>query len=230
MNSLDFFKKRIMQKIDYKVDLFSVSNGAIKTRAYQFEVKKVKRSLITFDISWIDYDISNKRIGKTINESKNIEIRILETMSSQEVMSSCIEQIENKVSSSDNSSKMISRPKSQEDLLRDRINVLLSGNELGVDEIPPTKESVQKFWEFYKINSNLLSPDIFSSKYGYLRVRWSNGPGRTLWINFPGDNIAGFSITMPRVADYGLCRLNGKCPDIKDIFRIVSLLGVPILK
>ena len=118
-----------------------------------------------------------------------------------------------------------------EEKINDRIKELLDTDPFLENKetiIPPTEGSIKRFRGFMTEIPNIIFPSIFSSKTGLIRARWMEGASKTLWLSFPekSNMPLSYSISIPRVGELGLCKINGVCLVEKDIPYIAQLMGI----
>jgi hypothetical protein len=112
------------------------------------------------------------------------------------------------------------------DALEVRLVELADAERRPKGEAAPTAGSVQRLRMFWASTPNMALPDVFSSADGTLRARWNHGHDRTLWVNFPEKGPLGWSASIPRDGNSGMCKMNARCLEDQDILQCAALLGI----
>lgn len=93
-------------------------------------------------------------------------------------------------------------------------------------EPAPLPASCDKFRAYWILCKDIALPELFSSKDGTVRARWTDNHKHTLTINYPLAGPLKWSYMMPRAGGYGMRTLRGVCPEEQDIIPFAQMMGL----
>lgn len=216
-----YFLSRIGGKLQHSADGPRVG----MRRDYEATVRGVDRDTLLASVIWTDIDREGRKVPGSRVEPRSARtlLRGLENPS---------QVIEDLVRNAD-PDFYVGKPvvvrdtgAAEADAIEHRLAQLSTPEGRGQGEATPLTGSVHRLRAFWNATPNLIAPDIFSSADGTLRARWNHGHNRTLWINFSPKGPLGWTASVPRDGNSGLCKVNARCVDEQDILQCAALMGI----
>lgn len=221
-----YFRQRIGKSLNWSFEGKTSRGGLPWRREYSITVRQVTNSGVIALVEAVDFDRRGSR-RQGVREFGSVDASLASAENPLQALE-LIARFADPEYFQGREVSFKSRSDVAQDNLETRIDALKKGDGLGEGDAVPAADSIARLQKFWRENPRLSLPDVFSSKDGTLRARWMSGSGRTLWINFPGKGLLGWSASIPRNGRQGLCKVNARCIDESDIPDVAEMLGIRV--